>query len=117
MTHTADEHTRRVALDPLAQQILALIHQRGLGVGDSMPTELELIEELAVSRNSVREAVRALRALGIVDIRHGHGTFVGDAPLHALSPALTFRAWPTAPPKTCAVSASSSTSANWSRSV
>ncbi len=92
MTDTVDEHTRRAALDPLAEQILALIHQRGLRVGDSMPTELELIDELSASRNSVREAVRALRALGIVDIRHGHGTFVGDAPLRALSPALTFRA-------------------------
>lgn len=92
MTHAADAHTRRVALDPLAEQILSLIRQRGLRVGDAMPTELELIDELSVSRNSVREAVRALRALGIVEIRHGHGTFVGDAPLHALSPALTFRA-------------------------
>ncbi|GAB2737372.1 FadR/GntR family transcriptional regulator [Salinifilum aidingensis] len=92
MTSTIGEHPRRAALDPLAEQILTLIHERGLRVGDSMPTELELIEELSVSRNSVREAVRALRALGIVDIRHGHGTFVGEAPLHALSPALTFRA-------------------------
>lgn len=92
MTHTADEHTHRVALDPLAEQILSLIRQRGLRVGDAMPTELELIDELSVSRNSVREAVRALRALGIVEIHHGHGTFIGDAPLHALSPALTFRA-------------------------
>lgn len=92
MTHTTDEPTRRTALDPLAEQILRLIRQRGLRVGDAMPTELELINELSVSRNSVREAVRALRALGIVEIRHGHGTFVGDAPLRALSPALTFRA-------------------------
>src|SRR5690625_3907158 len=92
MTSTIGDHYRRKALDPLAEQILTLIHARGLRVGDSMPTELELIEELSVSRNSIREAVRSLRALGIVDIRHGHGTFVGEAPLHALSPALTFRA-------------------------
>lgn len=92
MTATAGEKTGRTALDPLAERILTLIHQRGLRVGDAMPTELELIDELSVSRNSVREAIRALRALGIVDIRHGHGTFVGNAPLHALSPALTFRA-------------------------
>ena len=83
---------RRPALDPLSRQILDLIHRRNLRVGDPIPTELELIDELAVSRNSVREAVRALRALGIVDIRHGHGTFVGDAPLAALSPSLAFRA-------------------------
>lgn len=83
---------RGPVLDPLAERILAIIHQRGLGVGDPIPTELELIDELAVSRNSVREAIRGLRALGIVDIRHGFGTFVGDASLGALSPSLTFRA-------------------------
>lgn len=92
MTGTVSGNPGQTALDPLAEQILSLIHARGLRVGDAMPTELELIDELAVSRNSVREAVRALRALGIVDIRHGHGTFVGDASLRALSPALTFRA-------------------------
>ncbi|HEY2701410.1 MAG TPA: FCD domain-containing protein [Pseudonocardiaceae bacterium] len=83
---------RGPVLDPLAERILAIIHQRGLGVGDPIPTELELIDELSVSRNSVREAIRGLRALGIVDIRHGFGTFVGDASLGALSPSLTFRA-------------------------
>jgi DNA-binding FadR family transcriptional regulator len=83
---------RGPVLDPLAERILAIIHQRGLGVGDPIPTELELIDELSVSRNSVREAIRGLRALGIVDIRHGFGTFVGDASLNALSPSLTFRA-------------------------
>ncbi|WP_020500420.1 FadR/GntR family transcriptional regulator [Sciscionella marina] len=80
------------ALDPLPRRILGLIQERGLRTGDPMPTELELIDQLAVSRNTVREAIRSLRALGIVEIRHGHGTFVGEASLHTLSPSLTFRA-------------------------
>lgn len=92
MTETTNGHPQRTALDPLAEKILALIHERGLRVGDPMPTELELIDALSASRNSVREAIRGLRALGIVDIRHGYGTFVGGASLQALSPALTFRA-------------------------
>lgn len=92
MTETGSEQVERTPLDPLAEKILALIHERGLRAGDPMPTELELINGFSASRNSVREAVRALRALGIVEIRHGYGTFVGSAPLHALSPALTFRA-------------------------
>lgn len=92
MTRTVREQAGKPALDPLAERILSLIHQRGLRAGDPMPTELELIDELDVSRNSVREAVRALRALGIVDIRHGYGTFVGEASLHALAASLTFRA-------------------------
>lgn len=84
--------SRAAALDPLAEQILQLIRERGLRVGDVVPTELELIEKLAVSRNSVREAMRALRTLGIVEVRHGHGTYVADVPLPALSPSLAFRA-------------------------
>lgn len=92
MTDVAIGTTRRPVLDPLSERILELIHDRGLRPGDPMPTELELIELLGVSRNSVREAVRSLRALGIVDVRHGHGTVVGEASLHVLSPSLTFRA-------------------------
>lgn len=91
MADAATSSTRRSALDPLSERIVELIHDRGLRPGDPMPTELELIQTLSVSRNSVREAVRPLRALGIVDTRHGHGSLVGDASLHALSPSLIFR--------------------------
>lgn len=92
MAKAASDRAALPALDPLASRILDLIHKRALRAGDLMPTELELAEEFAVSRNSVREAVRALRTLGIVDIRHGHGTYVGEASLRALFPSLTFRA-------------------------
>ena len=92
MTDLATGTARRPVLDPLSERILALIHDRGLRPGDPMPTELDLIELLGVSRNSVREAVRSLRALGLVDVRHGHGTVVGDASLRVLSPSLAFRA-------------------------
>ena len=57
-----------------------------------MLTEVELIDTLSVSRNSVREAVRPLRALGIVDTRHGYGSVVGEPSLRVLSPSLTFGA-------------------------
>jgi DNA-binding FadR family transcriptional regulator len=92
MTDAMVDKAPQPRLDPLAQRIVTLMHEKRLQAGDPMPTELDLIDELGVSRNSVREAVRALRALGIVDIRHGHGTFVGAAALHALSPSLIFRA-------------------------
>ena len=75
----------------LQERIVALIHERGLAPGSPMPTELQLMDLLGASRNSVREALRALQALGIVEIRHGHGTFVGHASLDALTPSLAFR--------------------------
>ena len=75
----------------LEERIIELIHERGLEPGAAMPTEPQLMDLLGASRNSVREAIRALQALGIVDIRHGYGTFVGQASLHALSASLAFR--------------------------
>ncbi|MGR6915117.1 FadR/GntR family transcriptional regulator [[Actinomadura] parvosata] len=67
-----------------------LIVRRGLVAGDPLPTESELMEELQVSRNSIREALKALQAVGIVDIRHGFGMFVGRMSLAGLVDELTF---------------------------
>lgn len=74
----------------LQDRIVDLIHQERLPPGSVLPTEPQLMDRLGASRNSVREAVRALQALGIVEIRHGLGTFVGDAPLRVLTPSLAF---------------------------
>ncbi len=56
-----------------------------------MPTEPALCEALGASRSSVREAVRILDALDIVEVRRGHGTYVGLLSLSALVESLTFR--------------------------
>lgn len=68
-----------------------LILARGLHPGDAMPTEAELVEELGVSRSSVREAVRTLVALDILEVRHGTGTFVGQLSLRPLVEGMVFR--------------------------
>ncbi len=72
-------------------QIKDLILTRGLKTGDPLPSESELQEILGVSRTSVREAVRNLSTLGIVEVRHGHGSFVGEMKLDALVETLVFR--------------------------
>lgn len=59
--------------------------------GDLLPTETELCEAVGASRSSVREAVKILSALDIVEVRHGHGTFVGRMSLNALVESLAFR--------------------------
>ncbi|MFI6517691.1 FadR/GntR family transcriptional regulator [Spirillospora sp. NPDC050679] len=76
----------------MQQRVKQLILERGLAVGDPMPTEFELVEELDVSRNSLREALKALQAVGIVEIRHGFGMYVGTMSLGALVDELTFHA-------------------------
>lgn len=45
-------------------------------VGDKLPTEPELVEELGVSRTAVREAVRSLTFAGVLRVRQGDGTYV-----------------------------------------
>ncbi|MFF6814839.1 FadR/GntR family transcriptional regulator [Streptomyces sp. NPDC012403] len=70
-------HPRRSALSE--QVIAALRAQITSGewpVGARIPTEPELVEQLGVARNTVREAVRALAHNGLLDIRQGSGTYV-----------------------------------------
>lgn len=81
----------RSRISPTVAKIKELIVERGLRPGDSLPTEIELCELLGVSRTSVREAVKTLATLDIVDVRHGHGTFVGHMTLDSLVESLIFR--------------------------
>ncbi|MEV0114572.1 FadR/GntR family transcriptional regulator [Streptomyces sp. NPDC050844] len=81
---------RRVG-SQVQRAVMQLILDRRLRPGASLPTEAELMEALGVSRNSVREALKALQALDIVEIRHGYGTYVGQASLTPLADGLTFR--------------------------
>lgn len=48
--------------------------------GDRLPSEQELCAELGVSRVAVREALKILEALGVVEIRHGRGMFIPEYP-------------------------------------
>ncbi|GAA2337639.1 FadR family transcriptional regulator [Streptomyces kunmingensis] len=75
----------------LQEQIKKLIVDRRLPPGASLPTEPELMELLGVSRNSVREALKALQAMGIVEIRHGFGTYVGPMSMAPMAEGLAFR--------------------------
>lgn len=61
-----------------AQTLLEMIQTRGFEPGDKLPTEAELVEELGVGRNTVREALRILMSRNIVIIRQGSGTFISE---------------------------------------
>lgn len=65
---------------PLADQVISTLRQQITSgqwpVGCRIPTEPELVEQLGVARNTVREAVRALAHNGLLDIRQGSGTYV-----------------------------------------
>lgn len=75
----------------LQERIKKLIVDRRLTSGSPLPTEPELMELLGASRNSVREALKALQAIAIVEIRHGFGTFVGPMSVAPMIEGLAFR--------------------------
>lgn len=79
--------TAVIAQDAIKDYLLT----EGLHPGDPLPSETVLCERLGVSRSSVREAIRTLSALDIVDVRHGTGTFVGNMSLAPLVNGLAFR--------------------------
>ncbi|MFF4568891.1 FadR/GntR family transcriptional regulator [Streptomyces sp. NPDC001410] len=80
-----------MAARDLQERIKKLIIDRRLPSGAPLPTEPELMGFLGASRNSVREALKALQAMGIVEIRHGFGTYVGPMSLAPMIEGLAFR--------------------------
>ena len=72
-------------------RIKEFIIEQGYQAGDALPTETELARSLGVSRGSLREAVKSLQSLGVVETRHGFGTFVGAFSFEPLIDGLTFQ--------------------------
>lgn len=70
--------TRRSATVDAIKAIQDQIRKGNIRPGGRLPSERELSEALGVSRPTVREAVQALAAMNILDVRHGAGTFVAS---------------------------------------
>src|SRR6476469_4726159 len=67
---------KRKASHQVADALCGMLRSGSYRVGDRMPSEFELGAALGVSRSTVREAVRELTSLGVLEIQHGRGTFV-----------------------------------------
>ncbi|MBT2369560.1 FadR family transcriptional regulator [Streptomyces sp. ISL-10] len=76
--------------DEAIQKIKGMIVSGALRPGDRLPKESELAAELGLSRNSLREAVRALSLIRILDVRQGDGTYVTSLDPQLLLEALSF---------------------------
>ena len=63
--------------EQVIQQIKDMIADGTLKSGDKLPTERELVEKFNVSRASIREALRSLESIGIVESKQGEGNFIG----------------------------------------
>ena len=62
--------------DEIAEQLRSRILNESLAAGQRLPTEQELGAQFSVSRNVIREAIARLKLMGLVETRHGVGTFV-----------------------------------------
>src|SRR5216117_2250085 len=70
--------------EEIVRQVKQMIAEGRLKSGDRLPPERDLAEKFVVSRSSVREALRALESLGLVEIRPGEGTFVREVSVESL---------------------------------
>lgn len=64
--------------EAIRDYIKQYILEHNLKPGDALPPEGQLVEELGVGRSSVREAVKSLQSLGIIDVRQGNGLYVRE---------------------------------------
>jgi GntR family transcriptional repressor for pyruvate dehydrogenase complex len=67
--------------EDIVSQVKELIAEGKLRPGDQLPSERELSEMFQVSRASVREAIRALESIRLIEIRQGEGTYIASPPL------------------------------------
>lgn len=66
------------------------IHEGELKIGDALPSEKELVGRLGIGRSSLREGIRILETIGILEVRHGVGTYVVDNYVQSLLKMLGF---------------------------
>jgi DNA-binding FadR family transcriptional regulator len=60
------------------ESVRSYIEENGLKAGDALPPESFLAQQLGVGRNSVREAIKALESVGVLETRRGVGVFVKE---------------------------------------
>ncbi len=78
------------AVDQVVDSLRTLIREGGLSVGDVLPSEVDLAARLGSSRNTVREAIRILKAYGVVESRQKVGAVLTDRRQAAIMDAFSF---------------------------
>ncbi|HEV3357630.1 MAG TPA: FadR/GntR family transcriptional regulator [Pseudonocardiaceae bacterium] len=76
--------------DEAIEKIKEMIISGALSPGDRLPREADLAERLGLSRNSLREAVKALSLIHVLDVRQGDGTYVTSLEPSLLLDAMGF---------------------------
>lgn len=80
ITPSSPRKRSRSLAQGLVERISERIRSGEFRPGDKLPTESEIVQDQGVSRSVVREAISQLQAMGLVETRHGIGTFVLKTP-------------------------------------
>ena len=85
---------RQRLYEAVAEELKSHISRARLQEGDKLPSEPELCGQLNVSRTTLREAIRLLQTIGILEVKRGRGTYVRKHNVeeylnHAMPPTLT----------------------------
>ena len=82
--------SRPTVTDIIVQRLVNLILDERLKPRDRLPTERDLMARLSVGRSSLREAIRILAAIGVVEVSVGEGMFVGQGGASILTKPLSW---------------------------
>ncbi|MCJ8323409.1 MAG: FadR family transcriptional regulator [Rhizobiales bacterium] len=85
-----ESFARKGSSQHIADQLLELIQSGNLKAGDKLPTEGKLVETFRMSRPVVREALRGLSIMGVLESHQGGGTYVTDLSPSRLTKSLQF---------------------------
>lgn len=77
----SEKSSSKIYID-IVKELRLLIKDEGIKTGGKLPSERELAERLSVGRSSVREALRSLELLGLIETKRGEGTFLADFQKH-----------------------------------
>lgn len=69
---------RTKAYEQIISQIRERILNKELKPGDKLPPEVQLAKDFQVSRTVIREAMKVLETMGLIEVKHGSGAFVSD---------------------------------------
>ncbi|MET3575944.1 FadR/GntR family transcriptional regulator [Bhargavaea ullalensis] len=75
--------SRKMFLE-IVQELRSLIRNENIRTGEKLPSERVLAERLGAGRSTIREALRSLELLGLIETRRGEGTFLSDYRQHQL---------------------------------
>ena len=90
MEEIKKELKRETLSEQIAERLKEYIFEKGLKPGDRLPTETELMEIFDVSRSSVREAMKALQASGLIEVRPRKGAVISNFDLNTVFDGLMY---------------------------